>query len=133
MATATATGEFRITGGGEDTYDEEGGLRLTHANGEQAFTGDIEGTGSVHWLMAYRPDKTARFVGLQRITGTVGGRRGSFVLTAEGDHDGSSSRITWRIVEGSGTDDLAGISGTGGMDAPGGPRGSYRLDYALDD
>ena len=130
---ATATGEFRITGGGEDAYDEEAGLRLTHAYGEQAFSGDIEGIGTVHWLMAYRPDRTARFVGLQRITGTVEGRRGSFVLTAEGDHDSSSSRISWRIVEGSGSDELAGITGTGGMDAPGGPAGSYRLDYELSD
>ena len=81
--------------------------------------------------MAYRPDKTARFVGLQQIAGTVGGRTGSFVLTAEGDHDGSTSRIAWQVVEGSGTGELAGISGDGGMEAPGGPGGTYRLDYEL--
>ncbi len=128
---STATGDFQITGGGEDAYHEGEGLRLTHANGTQTFAGDIEGDGTVHWLMAYRPDKTARFVGLQRITGTVGGRKGSFVLTATGDHDGSTSRIDWQVVEGSGTGELAGITGDGEMEAPGGPGGTYRLDYAL--
>jgi hypothetical protein len=127
------TGTFQITGGGEDAYDEDNGLRLTHAYGTQTFAGDIEGDGVVHWLMAYRPDKTASFVGLQRITGTVGGRRGSFVIAAEGDHDGSTSRIRWRVVDGSGSDGLAGIAGTGGMEAPGGPSGTYRLDYSLAD
>jgi Protein of unknown function (DUF3224) len=129
---ATATGTFKITGGGEDAYDEADALRLTHANGTQSFTGDIEGDGAVHWLMVYRPDKTARFVGLQRITGTLDDRRGSFVLTAEGEHDGSSSRIRWQVVEGSGSGDLAGITGEGGMEAPGGPGGTYRLDYSVE-
>jgi Protein of unknown function (DUF3224) len=129
----TATGSFEITGGNEDAYDEADDLRFTHASGQQSFTGGIEADGSVHWLMVYRPDKTAQFVGLQRISGTLDGRRGSFVLAAEGDHDGSTSRIRWRVVDGSGSGELAGITGEGTMDAPGGPGGTYRLDYTLGD
>ena len=80
-----ATGSFEVTSMAEDPYEElDGGIKLTHASGAQRFTGDIEGDGAVHWLMLYRTDKTARFVGLQRITGSVAGRRGTFVLTAEG-------------------------------------------------
>ena len=67
---ATAAGSFKVLSGGEDVYDElEGGIRLTHATGRQAFSGDIDADGSVHWLMLYRGDRTAQFVGLQRITG----------------------------------------------------------------
>jgi hypothetical protein len=128
-----ATGSFEVLGGGEDRLDElDGGIRLTHASGTQTFTGDIDGDGSVHWLMLYRGDKTARMVGLQRITGSVGGRRGSFVIAAEGDHDGTSSRIAWSVVDGSGTGDLAGIGGSGEMIAPGGRTGTYELEYAFD-
>ena len=117
----------------EDPYEElDGGIKLTHASGAQRFTGDIEGDGAVHWLMLYRTDKTARFVGLQRITGSVAGRRGTFVLTAEGDHAGGSSQIQWTVVSGSGTGDLAGISGTGSMTAPGGAKGTYELDHAVE-
>jgi hypothetical protein len=128
-----ATGSFEVTSMTEDPYEElDGGIKLTHASGAQRFTGDIEGDGAVHWLMLYRPDKTARFVGLQRITGTVAGRRGTFVLAAEGDHEGGSSEIRWTVVSGSGTGDLAGISGTGSMTAPGGAKGTYELTHTVE-
>jgi hypothetical protein len=125
-----ATGTFEVTGGTEDPFDVlDGGIKLTHASGTQTFSGDISGDGAVHWLMLYRADKSAHFVGLQRITGSVGGRQGVFVLAAEGDHDAGSSRIRWTVIEGSGTGGLAGISGSGSMVAPGGVKGSYELQY----
>lgn len=128
-----ARGSFQVTGGSEDPYDElEGGIRLTHASGGQAFSGDISGEGAVHWLMLYRADKTAHFVGLQRITGSVGGRTGSFVAAAEGDHDGTGSTIAFSIIAGSGTEQLDGIAGEGSLVAQGGPKGTYELDYTLD-
>jgi hypothetical protein len=81
--------------------------------------------------MLYRPDRSARYVGLQRIVGSIGGRSGSLVIEAIGDHDGSSSRADWTVVEGSGSGALAGIRGTGTFEAPGGPSGTYVLDYEL--
>jgi len=127
-----ARGSFEVKGGTEDPYDElDGGTKLTHASGTQAFSGDISGEGAVHWLMLYRADKTARFVGLQRITGSIGGRSGSFVATAEGDHDGTGSTITFSIIPGSGTGDLTGISGDGSLVAKGGPNGTYELSYTI--
>jgi len=127
-----ATGTFEVTGGSEDAYEEEGGVKLTHASGTQRFEGDMAADGAVHWLMLYRADKTAHFVGLQRVTGSLGDREGAFVAAAEGDHDGSGSAITFTIVAGSGTGGLVGISGEGSLDAPGGPTGTYELEYALD-
>ena len=128
-----AGGSFEVAGGTEDPYDElVGGIKLTHASGTQAFSGDVTGEGAVHWLMLYRADKTAHFVGLQRITGSVGGRTGSFVASAEGDHDGTGSTISFSIIPGSGTDQLSGIRGDGSLVAKGGPKGTYELDYTLD-
>lgn len=127
-----ATGTFEVTSMGEDTYEElDGGSKLTQATGAQAFRGDIDGDGAVHWLMFYRADKTATFVGLQRITGSIDGRQGSFVLAADGEHGAGSSRITWKVVTGSGSGELAGIAGTGSMVAPGGAKGTYELEYTL--
>ena len=126
-----ARGSFEVTLGGEDTLDEHDGIRLTHASGGQTFTGDIEGVGAIDWLMLYRPDRTAHFVGLQRISGSIGGRHGAFVIAAEGDHDGSSSTIAWTVIPGSGTGELAGISGAGQMVA-GGKTGTYELEYRLE-
>src|SRR3712207_146555 len=110
---ATTSGSFTVMSvGGEDTL-ADGGVRVTHAWGAQAFDGGIVGGGSVDWLMCYRADKTAELVGVQRIDGTIDGRRGSFVLTSSGSHDGSTSSGSWSIVAGSGTGALAGIRGTG--------------------
>ena len=46
--------------------------------------GDIDGTSTTKWLMAYAPDKTATFVGIEQIKGTVGGKRGGLVLLHDG-------------------------------------------------
>jgi hypothetical protein len=129
---AKAKGSFQITSFNEDTYEDRGnGAKLTHASGDQAFSGDIEGDGQVHWLMSYRPDKTATYVGLQRIEGEIGGRKGSFIIEATGDFDGAASRGNWSVIPSSGTGDLKGITGTGSFDAPGGPKATYALDYEL--
>jgi hypothetical protein len=129
---AKAKGSFDITSFNEETYEERGeGAKLTHAWGDQTFSGDIEGSGEIHWLMSYRPDKTARYVGLQRIDGTVDGQRGSFVIEASGDFDGKASRGTWSVIPRSGSGDLKRIAGSGAFNAPGGPKATYELDYEL--
>ena len=129
----TATGTFEVQPGTEDAIAEPGdGLRVTHATGTQRFSGGIVGEGAIDWLMCYLPTKSARYVGLQRITGTIDGRRGSVVLEAVGDHDGTGSASTWTVIDGTGTGELQGIRGTGGFEAKGGKTVSYRLDYELD-
>jgi hypothetical protein len=127
-----ASGTFEIEGWDEQAvHDRAGEVKLTRVSGVQRFTGDIEGDGTVEWLMCYAPDGTARFVGLQRIEGSIGARRGSFVVESSGDHDGASSKGTWTVIAGSGAGDLAGISGEGGFDAPGGMTVSYHLAVEL--
>ena len=128
----TAAGTFEVLTGGEDAYREaDGEPRLTHANGSQRFSGAIEGDGSIEWLMCYLPAGGADMVGHQRIDGSVDGRRGTFLIEAVGQHDGKASTATWRIIDGSGTGELAGIRGEGGFEAPGGKIVTYRLDYDL--
>jgi len=127
------SGTFELLSGGEEAYRESPGVpRLTHAKGTQRFGGGIEGNGAVDWLICYRPDKTARFVGLQRIDGRIGDRTGSFVLEATSTHDGKASTGRWEVIAGSGTGDLVGITGHGGFEAPGGPKVQYHLEYELE-
>ena len=128
----TATGTFEITSAGEDPFHERGGEpKLARAHGTQRFGGDIEGDGIVEWLNCYVPRGTARLIGLQRIDGTIHGRKGSVVIEVLADHDGRESRGTWAIVSGSGAGELTAIAGTGSFEARGGPTVSYRLDYEL--
>jgi hypothetical protein len=127
-----AEGTFDIAGWDEDTYAEfVGDRKLTQAEVSQTFTGDIQGEGSVRWQMAYRPDRTADWIGMQQVTGTLAGRSGTFVLQSAGTFDGSKTAGEWRVVAGSGTDDLEGLSGAGTMEAPIGVTGFYSFDYEL--
>ena len=129
---STARGTFTVIDGGEVALREAPGeVRLTHITGQQRFEGDITGDGAVEWLMAYSADRSARFVGFQRIDGSIGGRSGSFLMESTGDHDGASSTGKWRVIPGSGTGALAGITGVGSFRAPGGRTVEYELEYEL--
>ena len=124
------TGIFKIEGWDESAYsEEEDGRKLTQASVKQSFSGDIEGTGSVEWLMCYRPDQTAEFVGLQRIDGRLGGRSGSFVLLqTDGSFDGTEAKGQLSVVPGSGTGELSGLRGQGQFSAPRASEASMTLD-----
>ena len=123
-----ATAKFKIQSWDEQPVHEDG-AKLTRASVEQAFSGDIEGEGSVEWLMCYREDKTADFVGLQRVAGQVGDRSGSVVLQTVGTFDGNEARGEWTVVPGSGSGDLQGLRGKGGFNAPHGSEAAVTLDY----
>lgn len=128
---AHASGTFKIQGWDEEPYAEiEGGRKLTKASVKQAFSGDLQGEGSVEWLMCYRPDETADFVGLQRIVGQIEGRSGSFVLLqTDGTFDGKEAKGQLSVVPGSGTGDLEGLRGRGEFSAPRGGEPSMSLEY----
>ena len=130
---AIASGSFSVSSWKEDAYDEpdgpEGGGKLTRATVELAFSGAIDGVAVVAWLMAYRADGTAHFVGLARVRGSLDGRPGSFVLENTGEFDGMVAKGEWSVVQGSGTGDLQGLTGTGGFEA--GQEATYTLKYAL--
>jgi hypothetical protein len=131
MMSTRATGTFKIQGWDEKPYTQmEGGRKLTQASVKQAFAGDVEGEGTVEWLMCYRPDETADFVGLQRIVGKIGDRSGSVVLLqTEGTFDGKEAKGRLSVVPDSGTGGLEGLRGTGEFSAPHGGEPSISLEY----
>ena len=130
--TVHADATFKIEDWKEEEYDSLGaGRKLTRASVKQAISGDIEGTGSVEWLMSYRPDKTAEFVGLQQVDAKLGDRSGSFVMRTSGSFDGREAKGELTVVPGSGTGDLDGIRGRGEFSAPIGSEAHVSLDYDL--
>jgi hypothetical protein len=129
MTVANAT--FTVQGWDEQTFEERDPGKLTIASVQQAVTGDIEGTSDVRWVMAYTADDAAEFVGVQSVTGSLGGRSGSFVLRSVGTFDGRTAAGDVTVVAGSGTEDLTGIAGTGSFTAPMGDEASITLDYQL--
>ena len=64
--------------------------------------------------MSYSTAQLASFVGLQVVDGKLAGRSGRFVLQLNGSFHDGTAEVTWTVVTGSGTGELAGLSGTGG-------------------
>jgi Protein of unknown function (DUF3224) len=126
-----ATATFKIEGWDEKPFAEmEEGRKLAQASVRQTLSGEIEGEAEVEWLMCYRPDQTADFVGLERIVGRIGDRSGSFVaLHSAGSFDGTVARGELSVVPGSGTGELQGLRGKGRFTAPHGGEPSLTLDY----
>lgn len=109
-----ATANAKVSSWQEDTYRElDGGRKLTRATVAQEFGGDIQGSGSVEYLMAYGPDGTARFIGQQDMTATLAGRSGTFVIHTDGGFEGGVASGFWSVVPGSATGELAGLEGRG--------------------
>ncbi len=106
--------------------------RLTRASVTKAFTGDLEGEGQVEYLMMYRDDGSATFVGLERVVGRIGGRSGSFVLQRTGVFEGGQAKESYFVVPGSGTGDLRGLRGDGSSALGHGAEYPFTLDYELD-
>ncbi len=129
---AKANGSFQITSFNEDTYEDRGDkAKLTHAWGDQTFSGDIEGDGQVHWLMSYRPDGTATYVGLQRSKAPSVGAAARWSSTHPASSTEQHHAANGRSFRGPGSDGLKGITGSGTFEAPGGPKATYELDYEL--
>src|ERR671930_2796495 len=104
---AEAKGIFEVADWKEDTYEElPNGGKLSEAKVKQRFTGDIAGEGSVVWLMAYTSKDRAQFVGIQRVVGTLGGRKGSFLVETTGTFEGTVARWQGSIIADSGTHQL---------------------------
>lgn len=106
---------------------------FSRADVTYAYSGDLEGTGSLTYLIAYRAGETAPGFAFEHVVGSLGGHDGSFLLQHVGEHDAEGVRMRLTIVEGSGTGGLSGISGEGEVELAGHSDDGYplTLDYDL--
>jgi hypothetical protein len=110
--TKTLDTKLEICSWDEQAYRElADGRKFTRAEVTLKGADGIESAG-YEGLMFYAADGTSSYVTMMQITGTLEGRSGSFVLTGSGTYDGTTATGESRIVPGSGTDGLTGITGT---------------------
>jgi hypothetical protein len=128
----TANARFAIKGWDEKPYNEGQDLpKLSRASVNKTYSGDITGEGQVEYLMMYRSDGTATFVGLERIVGRIGGKSGSFVLQRTGVFEGGQAKESYSVIPGSATGELRGIVGEGRSAVGHGMEHPFTLDYEL--
>jgi hypothetical protein len=129
--TAHATGQIEVHSYEPTAYDQgsAGGPDLSEIRVSEAFLGDITGEGTARFLQVAQADGSASFVGVERVTGAIGDRSGSFVLQDVGTVVGTTVSGQWFVVPGSGTEGLVGLRGEGGFTAELGQNAQISLDY----
>ena len=133
MTTTTqAHSTFEVKSWDEKTSSEaDGHLKITHSVVTFAYSGDVEGEGAMQYLMLYRDDGTAAVIGMERITGRLAGRSGSFVLQHHGGFADGVASGSFEVVEGSASGELAGLRGSGKAIARKDGSTEFTLDYAF--
>jgi hypothetical protein len=129
--TSCATGSFdvKITPLASDTPVE--GSPLGRMSIDKQFHGDLEGTSKGEMLTAGTAIKnSAGYVAIERVTGTLRGKRGTFALQHNATMTRGQGSLNIIVVPDSGTGELAGLSGTLGIDITDGKH-SYVFDYSL--
>jgi Protein of unknown function (DUF3224) len=125
-----ASGNINVKTYEPTTYDQPTeGPALVRIHVVEDFSGDIEGKGVAEFLQTTRGEDEASFVGVERVSGSIGGNAGTFVLQDEGTLKGTTVSGTWFVVPGSGTRELRGLRGEGGFKAELGERADITLDY----
>jgi hypothetical protein len=107
-----AKSTLKIKHGKQIPFSEiAGGPKLTKGSFISAYHGELQGEGVLEELKCYFTDAFATVYGLERITGRIGDKSGSFVLEHLGkfEHGILTSKRT--VIPGSGTGDLQGIRG----------------------
>jgi hypothetical protein len=129
----SANARFTITSWDEKPWSEGEDIpRLTRATVIKAFSGDIDGTGQVEYLMMYRKDGSASFVGLERVTGRVSGKTGTFVLQRTGVFENGTATESYVVVPDSGTGELRGLRGEGSSAVGHGNEHPFSLRYHVE-
>ena len=125
MTHATGTFEVKLT---PQATDDPGLGRMTI---DKQFHGDLEGTSKGQMLSAGTDVKgSAGYVAIERVTGTLGGRSGTFVLQHSGTMTRGTPQLTITVVPDSGTGALAGLEGKMTIQIASGKH-SYEFEYSL--
>jgi len=128
--TRHARGTFDVTitpvqPGSDAAPDAPGRMTLA-----KTFHGDLTGTGVGEMLATMAPGASGAYVAMERVTGTLDGREGSFALVHRGLMDKGAQDLLITVVPGSGTGGLAGITGVFHLTIEGGEH-RYDLAYSL--
>jgi Protein of unknown function (DUF3224) len=116
---------------GDPPYIEDAGVNYARLRIAKTFRGDIEGQSTVEMLSVRAENGSAGYVAVERIAGSLQGRRGSFAVLHVGTMAFETQWARWPVVTGSGTGELARIAGEGRIEiAPDGTH-EFHLDYEL--
>jgi hypothetical protein len=126
-----ASGPFNVTVTPTGDPDRTGCTQTGRMLLDKQYFGDLSATGRGQMLTAVTDTKgSAAYVAIETISGTLGGREGSFAIQHAGSMGGGAEHIAITIVPDSGSGQLVGISGTMSILREEGKH-AYALRYTL--
>ena len=127
-----ASGTFEVKLNPLPVYDSADGSPLGHLSLDKQFRGDLDATSKGEMLSAGTTIKnSAGYVAIERVSGTLNGQQGSFVLQHNGTMNRGAPQLSVTVVPDSGTDQLVGLSGNLAIIIAPDGKHSYEFDYTL--
>ena len=124
-----ATGPFDVKMHPQEDKDADGISRLLL---DKQYHGDLEGTAKGQMLTGgMSADKSGAYVAIEKFTGTLNGRSGTFVLHHTGIMTRGKPELAILVAPDSGTGQLSGISGKMTINIAADGKHSYDLEYTL--
>lgn len=126
-----AKGPFEVTMKAEPPYDARDGVILARVTFDKMFSGVLEATSVVQMIAARTPvADSAGYVAIERVEGTLQGKRGSFILQHSGVSTRGTKTLSLTVVPDSATGELTGLSGSMKIDIIEGKH-FYDFEYRL--
>jgi hypothetical protein len=129
MNRASGTFEVKLV---PQTDDKNGDPALGWMTIDKQFHGDLEGTSKGQMLTGMTEVKgSAGYVAIEKVSGTLKGRSGSFILQHTGVMNRNVPQLTITVVPDSGTGELTGLAGTFIIKIAADGKHSYEFEYTL--
>jgi uncharacterized protein DUF3224 len=127
--TARGTFDVKVT---QQPQDDSAGGPFGRLFLDKKYNGDINATGKGQMLGAFTAvEGSGAYVAFELVTGTLNGKKGSFILQHKGTMRKGAYDINVTVVPDSGTDELAGITGAMTIIIEDGKH-SYVFEYKLE-
>jgi hypothetical protein len=129
VMTNRASGTFEVK---MSPQDQGADMPVGRMQIDKQFQGDLVGTSKGQMLMASSSSvkDSAGYVAIEKVTGTLNGRCGSFYLQHSGTMTRGAGELTITVIPDSGTDDLTGLMGRMNIIIAEGKH-SYEFEYTL--
>lgn len=122
----SATGTFEVKLEPQDDSDAPAGRMIIR----KKYSGDLLGSGLGQMLSKRTKSGGAAYSAVEEFSGSVAGKNGSFTLIHNGFMSPQTQKLEVYVLQGSGTGDLANISGTLDITQKGGVH-KYIFNYEL--
>lgn len=108
-----ANGSFEVSLKPLDSYNSAKEAMTGRMSLDKSFEGDLAGTSKGEMLTGMTAVKgSAGYVAIERVTGILNGRKGSFTLQHSGTMTRGVPSLTITVIPDSGTDELSGLEGS---------------------